>query len=726
MTKLMIVESPSKSKTIEKYLGNDFDVVSSKGHICDLAIKGKGGLGVDVDNDFAPTYVINPDKKDVVADLKKRVKKADEVLLATDNDREGEAISWHLARVLGLDMDSKNRIVFQEVTKPAIVKAIANPRQIDMNMVKSQEDRRILDRIIGFKLSSLLQRKIKSKSAGRVQSVALKLICDREKEVKAFVPAEYWTVEAAFEKQDIAFTAPLTKIENKAVDAKDRHLITTQQQAEEIKKACQGPFTVGEVKKEVKTKGPRLPYITSTLQQDASNKLNFTSKRTMSVAQKLYEGIAIGTETTGLITYMRTDSNRLSDVFMAQTKDFIAKNYGADYAGYYHAKVDKNAQDAHEAIRPTNIENTPEKVKAHLTAEEYKLYSMIYYRALAALMAPARYDAVTVRLLNGIYEYTASGRHLLFDGYQKVYGAYENSGDDVDLPELQDNEAITAQSIEAKQHFTEPPLRYSEARLIKAMEEYGIGRPSTYATIIDTILMRGYVEYLRSDDGTKSKVFVPTEQGDLTNDKLAEYFSSIINVKYTADMESELDSIAEGQCDPVEALHRFYDEFSPLVDNAYENMEKKEPVKTGEKCPECGGDLVIRQGRYGEFISCSNYPTCKFVKKKPEDEPVKTGEKCPECGNDLVIRQGRYGKFISCSNYPACKYVKKLPEDEPVDTGEICPQCGHHLVRRKSRYGTYFVGCSNYPACKYIKPDPNAPARHYRAKKGTAKKKATK
>jgi len=677
MTKLMIVESPSKSKTIGKYLGAGYDVVSSKGHICDLAIKGKGGLGVDVDNDFATTYVINPDKKDVVADLKKRVKKADGVLLATDNDREGEAISWHLARELGLDLNACDRIVFQEVTKPAILAAIEKPRQIDMDLVNSQETRRILDRIIGFKLSALLQNKIKSKSAGRVQSVALKLICDREKEFNAFVPQEYWSLEAAFDTDGVAFAAPLTKINGQPVDTKDEHLVKDGAQAAHIKDECQGPFTVGLVTKEVKKKGPRVPYITSTLQQDASNKLGFTSKRTMSIAQKLYEGIAIGTETTGLITYMRTDSNRLSNIFMAQAKDFITARYGKEYCGFYHAKVDKNAQDAHEAIRPTNIDNEPDKIKEFLTAEEYKLYRLIYYRALAAMMAEAKYDAVTAKLANGPYEFTATGRHLLFDGYQKAYGEYESSGEDVDLPPLKAEEKLEATDIAAKQHFTEPPLRYSEARLIKAMEDYGIGRPSTYATIIDTIQARGYVKLTRPSDGSKNKVFIPTEQGTLTNDKLEEFFPSIINVKYTAGMESELDQIAEGRSDRIATLHTFYDQFMPLVDQAYQKMEKKQPEKTGEKCPECGGDLVIRTSRFGKFISCSNYPKCKFT--------------------------------------------KRMPGDEPVDTGEICPECGGHLIRRKNRYGQFFIGCSNYPKCKFVKDDPSQPKRYFRRRKPAAK-----
>ncbi len=698
---LVIVESPSKASTIEKYLGSDYEVVASKGHINDLATTGKGGLGIDVDNNFKTTYVISPAKKATVNELKKKVADSENVLLATDPDREGEAIAYHLANTLNIPLDEENRIVFHEVTKPAVTAAIKNPSKVDMNLVDSQETRRILDRIIGFKLSTLLNSKIKSKSAGRVQSVALKLIVDREEEIKQFVPEEYWTIEANFQKDDQKFKAELAKIEG------EKAVVNNQQEAEVIETACKAnPFGVADVKKEVKHKKPKYPYITSTLQQDASNKLFFDSKKTMRIAQKLYEGVDIGSGTTGLITYMRTDAARLSNVFMASAHDFIVENYGREYAGFFKQKVDKNSQDAHEAIRPTSIYNIPEKIKSYLTNDEYKLYRMIYYRTLACMMADALYDSTTIRLLNGIYEFTASGKTLTFDGYLKVYGDYETN-EDKDLPTVEVNEQLTAESIESKQHFTQPPLRYTEARLIKAMEENGIGRPSTYATIIDTIVNREYVTKEKSSEGSRVRVFVPTDQGILTTQKLDEYFSPIINVKYTSNMESQLDEIAEGKMDKLDALNEFYGPFMDLYDNAKKNMEKIQPVKVGRICPDCGGDLVIRKGRYGDFIACSNYPDCKYSENLNKDEEAEVDlGLCPQCGNKLVEKRGRYGKFVACSNYPECKYIQKKNKAE--ETGELCPECGSPLVKRKSRYGKDFIGCSNYPKCRYIASDGKA------------------
>ncbi|MCF0111081.1 MAG: type I DNA topoisomerase [Erysipelotrichaceae bacterium] len=661
MKQLVIVESPTKTKTIGKYLGSDFDVQSSKGHICDLATTGKGGLGVDIENDFKATYVLNSDKKDVVRDLKKKVKEADEVYLATDADREGEAISWHLARELGLDIDTTKRIEFHEITKPAIKEAFNHPRTIDMDMVHSQETRRILDRIIGFKLSKLLNSKIKSKSAGRVQSVALKLIVDREDEIKAFVPEEYWTVSAAFKVSSKTFTAELTRINGK------KAVLSNEEEANAAVSGSTNPFTVTSLKRQVKGKGPRPPFITSTLQQEANTKLGFSSSKTMTVAQKLYEGVEIHGEPTGLITYMRTDSLRLSDVFMAQAKEVITERYGKNYTGYYAMKNKDSAQDAHEAIRPTDLAMIPEEIKGDLTNDEYKLYSFIYYRALAALMSDARFDTVTAVISSNGYDYVANGKELAFDGYLKVYEKYESNKDEI-LPALQDGMTLDAVKVEPKQHFTEPPLRYSESRLIKAMEEYGIGRPSTYATIIKTIQDRGYVSLEKASDGSKTKVFIPTEQGDLTSRKLNEFFSSIINVKYTAAMENDLDYIAEGNQESIVILKAFWKDFEPLVDDAYKNMEKKELEKTGELCPECGHDLVIRQGRFGKFISCSNYPACKYT--SPLEKPEK---------------------------------------EQPEVTDKVCPECGAALLRRKSRYGNYFFGCSAFPKCRYIENDQSSP-----------------
>ncbi|SJZ77683.1 type I DNA topoisomerase [Anaerorhabdus furcosa] len=661
MKNLVIVESPSKSKTIEKYLGKDFEVVSSKGHIRDLAIKGKDGLGVDVENDFAPSYSVSKEKKDVVKDLKARAKKVDQVYLATDPDREGEAISWHLAQVLGLDVDDVNRVVFNEITKDAVLGAFDHPRTIDMGLVRSQETRRILDRIIGFKLSKLLKNKIKSKSAGRVQSVALKLIVDREKEIKAFIPEEYWTLDAIFNKDGKEFNASLAKINGKKAELKN------EVDAKAAYEACLGEFEITNVKKQVRKKEPKLPFITSTLQQEASTKLGFSAKRTMSIAQRLYEGIELKSSTEGLITYMRTDSTRLSDVFIKAAHEKIVDDFGKDYLGNYKVKNDENSQDAHEGIRPTNLANTPEEVKDYLSAEQYKLYKMIYARALASLMAPAKTNTVAVTLSQNKHDFTANGTELAFDGYLAVYSDYESSKD-VILPELNEKETMNAKELKSNQHFTEPPLRYSEARLIKQMEEEGIGRPSTYSMIIDTIQARGYVSLEKSTETSKTKVFFPTEQGELTTEKLDQYFNDIINVKYTAQMESELDGIADGETDYVKSLRDFYNRFEPLVDHAYENMEKIEAEKVGEACPECGNDLVYRVGRFGKFISCSTFPECKYTRKieQPEKEkPEPSGKMCPECGAELLKRKSRYGNyFLGCSNFPKCKHIENIEGEE--------------------------------------------------------------
>lgn len=686
--KLVIVESPSKSKTIENYLGSDYHVTSSKGHIRDLATTGKEGLGVDVENNFEPNYVISKEKKDVVKELKKLVKDASEVYLATDPDREGEAISWHLAQVLDVDMNKSNRVVFNEVTKNAVIDALEHPRKIDQDLVKSQETRRVLDRIIGFKLSKLLQRKIKSKSAGRVQSVALRLIVEKEREIEAFKPEEYWKIKAEFEKNEIEFVGELAKYNNKKIE------ITNADQANEVYSALNKEFEVEKVKKTEKKRESKPPFITSTLQQEASSKLGFKARRTMSIAQRLYEGITLESETVGLITYMRTDSVRLSDAFVSDAKDYIQEKYGKDYVGKVKVRKKKeNVQDAHEGIRPTSIMRTPESLKEYLKPEELKLYSLIYARAIASLMAPAKFDATSVTLLNNGYQFNCSGSVIKFDGYLRVYSSYEKQTDEV-LPELLENEMLESKKIEKTQHFTKPPARYSEAKLIKTMEELGIGRPSTYASIIDTIQTRNYVVL-------EDKAFKPTEDGVLTSDRLTQYFNDIINVEYTAQMEQELDEIAEGQDDYVHALQTFLDKFQPLLENAYDKMETIAPKKTGEKCPECGHDLVERKGRYGVFVACENYPECKYVKKDPV-EIEQTGENCPNCGSPMIWKTGRFGRFEACSNYPECKYIKNSKtKAEPVMTDEKCPNCGSPIVIKKGRWGD-FKACSNYPKCKTI------------------------
>lgn len=657
MKNLVIVESPSKSKTIGKYLGTDYLVVSSKGHIRDLAIKGKDGLGVDIENDFAPIYEISKDKVTTVKELQKLAERADYVYLATDPDREGEAISWHLAQELGLDEDAIDRVTFHEITKNAVQQAFSQPRAIDMDLVHSQETRRILDRIIGFRLSKLLKSKISSKSAGRVQSVALKLIVEREKEINAFVPQEYWSIDGVFNKDGESFNASLAKVDGEKVN------IENKEQAQAILERCQGDFIVSAIRSSRRNRSPRPPFITSTLQQEASTKLSFSAKRTMSIAQKLYEGIDVGNGEEGLITYMRTDSTRLSDVFVSAARTQITERYGKEYLGTYTVRNDEGAQDAHEAIRPTNLAYTPERVKEYLSSEQYRLYRMIYARAVASLMAPAVYNQLSISLERNGCVFSATGSTLDFDGYLKVYGDYDSSKD-VILPLLSEGEVLKDAVITPNQHFTEPPSRYTEAKLIKALEEDGIGRPSTYAMIIDTIQIRGYVTLDRVSEKSRTKVFRPTDQGILTTEKLDEYFSSIINVDYTAQMEQTLDEIAEGKQEEVTTLRDFYDRFTPLLDKAYQDMEKIAPEKTGETCPECGGDLVYRNGRFGRFISCSNFPKCKYtaqMEKEGKEKPEPTGKMCPECGSELLKRKSRFGSFfLGCSGFPKCTYMENL------------------------------------------------------------------
>ncbi len=663
MSNLVIVESPAKSKTIEKYLGGDYRVVSSKGHIRDLATTGKYGLGIDIENNFAPNYIAITGKKKDISVLKKMAKESDKVILATDPDREGEAISWHLYDELGLKDNNYERVVFNEITKDVVINSISNPRKIDMDLVKSQETRRMLDRIIGFRLSKLMQRKTGGKSAGRVQSVALKLIVDREREILAFIPEEYWTIEALFKE----FSASLEKYKDKKIE------IHTEAEAQEILDKLSLSFKIDSVEEKEKLKKPKDPFRTSTLQQMAANRLNFSSSKTMQIAQKLYEGMNIGSETVGLITYMRTDSTRLSDVFVDDTKAYIKNNYGSQYVGSVKvSKEPKGAQDAHEAIRPTSIMRTPESIKEYLAPDEYKLYRLIYIRSLAYLMSSAKTLATTVNLENNDYMFKATGSVLKFDGYLKVYKEYEDS-EDVILPDFSSYKdgMIEAQSIEKTQHFTKPAPRYTESSLIKEMEALGIGRPSTYATIMKTIKDRGYVTI-------EDKKFFPTDIGMETTDKLQEFFSDIVNVEYTANMETELDEIADDKKDNIEVLRNFYDAFAPLVEQAFKEMEKKEPEKTGEVCPDCGSDLVVRSGRYGEFVACGNYPTCKYVKKEVQEVTVVA--KCPKCEHDIVARHTKKGKvFYGCSNYPKCKYATWY---EP--TGDICPNCKNLLVKKNN------------------------------------------
>lgn len=647
MKKLVIVESPSKSQTIEKYLGPDYKVVSSKGHIRDLTTRGYGGFGIDIENDFTPMYKMLMDKAQVIRELKKEVKSADEVLLATDPDREGEAISWHLYEVLNLSKKPYERIVFHEITKPAILSAINKGRSIDIDLVHSQESRRIYDRIIGFSLSKLLQRKIGSKSAGRVQSVVLKIIVDREREIEAFKPDEYWEIFLSFSKGN-------KKLSAKLVSYKDEKIkLTNKEETDKVLSELVNDYVVSDIINKTREKAPKPPYITSTLQQDASTKFNFNAKKTMMIAQKLYEGIELSQERVGLITYMRTDSVRLSEEFINDGKDYITSEYGSEYyKGYVETnKKGQNVQDAHEAIRPTNIERTPEAMKEFLSADELKLYTLIYNRALSSLMSSAVIEDEKIKINNNGYNFEVSGEKIIFDGYLKVFNDTESTKM---LPAFKVNEIIKNPIIESEQKFTNPPLRYSEARLIGRMKELGIGRPSTYAMTIETLKRRNYVKL-------EKKFFIPTKQGILTSDSLDKFFSQIINVKYTADMETILDEISDGKDDWKKEVKKFYYEFMPLVSYADEHMEKIYPVYLEEKCPLCGSSLVMRNGRYGEFAACSGFPKCRYIKKEAKEEDVLTDVKCPNCETgylvERVCKRGRMKdqKFYACNQYPKCK-----------------------------------------------------------------------
>lgn len=693
--KLVIVESPTKSKTIGKILGPDYKVMASVGHISDLATSGKGGLGVDIDNDFKPTYVVQKDKAEVVNELRKAIKKSSQVILATDPDREGEAIAWHLAREFNLPIDTTPRWQFHEITKNAIQEASQHPGHIDMNLVQSQETRRIIDRIMGFRLSYLLQKKIKSRSAGRVQSVTLRFIVDRENEIRNFVPEEYWTIAGKFGKPEI--DADLTSYRGKAVK------IANKDEAEAIEKALPKEFLIQSITKTERSKEPKPAFTTSTMQQESFNQFHYSTKKTQLLAQHLYEGKEIEGNPVGLITYMRTDANRLAPEFIQAGENYIKENIGTAYVGHAHvtSKKSERVQDAHEAIRPTDINMTPERVKPFLTKDEWNVYSLIYCRALASLMAPKVESVNTLKLNGNDYIFTTDSVSTVFEGYSKIYGRFEaKTTKEIDFSSYKEGEKITCNSISKNQHFTKPPARYTEAKIVKLMEEKGIGRPSTYASTISTLEDRRYVT-------VEKGVLYPTEQGELTVQNLENFFPEFMDAKYTADMEDRLDSISEGNSSRHDLLTSFYSDFTKCMDNAEKNMEKLPDKKTGEKCPECGSDLVVRKGKYGDFIACSNYPKCKYVQKEAPE--VVEGKTCPKCGAPLVKRKGRYGReFVGCSAYPKCKYIEgqdengqnaqaAIPEDAPT-----CPKCGvGKLITKRGRFGN-FTACSNYPACHYI------------------------
>ncbi len=704
--KLIIVESPHKSKTIGQFLGKDYKVVASKGHIRDLASSGHRGLGVDVEHGFKPTYTIPADKRATVKALKEDVKKADEVYLATDPDREGEAISWHLAQVLNLPVETTKRLEFHEITKPAILRALQNPRTINRPLVESQETRRIIDRLRGFRLSYLLQKKIKSPSGGRVQSVVLKFIVDREKEIKDFVPQEYWTLTGTFfDKDKASVVASLATYQGKPVSIK------SQEEVDKIIASLPKEFTAKSLKTTKVKKEPRPPFITSTMQQEAFTRYHFSTSHTQSIAQHLYEGVEINGQATGLITYRRTDSIRLADEFVASAHDRIEKNYGKDYLGHVHVqKSSKNVQDAHEAIRPTDLSLTPGKRHTILTEDEYKLYLRIYNRAIASLRS-AKIDSLTTLTLDGNgYGFNCSNTKTLFDGYTRIYNENEEEDKKAEskIPStIKEGDVFTEGKRDKEQHFTKAPSRYNEGKVVKLRQENGIGRPSTYAKTISTLLERDYAKSVKGS-------LVPTEQGDLTVDALVHNFPKYRDVSYTANRETALDNIAEGKTDRLKLLTDFWSEFTKYFDAAKQNREKIQPkVVEGRVCPECGAPLVYRKGKYGEFIGCSNYPKCTYIEK--EQPQVVEGRVCPKCGKPLIYRKGRYGKFIGCSGYPKCDYredrkgnvvergAKKkveIPADAP-----LCPRCHTgHLIEKKSRFGKTFIGCSNYPKCRYIVP----------------------
>lgn len=684
---LVIVESPKKGKTIEKYLGKNYHVVASQGHVRDLP---KSRMGIDVENDFEPKYITIRGKGEIINNLRKEAKKADKIFLATDPDREGEAISWHLANILKLDEDKKIRIEFNEITKDAVKKAVANPRAIDMDLVDAQQARRVLDRLVGYEISPILWKNIKwGLSAGRVQSVALKLIVDREEEIKKFISEEYWTVTADLLKDRSKVTAKLTLIDGKKAEIKN------EEEAGKIEKELEkGKFSVKKVTRSEKKRNPLPPFTTSTLQQDASNKLSFRAGRTMSIAQQLYEGLEIGRKgQVGLITYMRTDSVRIADSAQQEALKYISDTYGPEYAPstpkVYKGK--KNIQDAHEAIRPTDVSITPDSIKSFLRPEQYKLYKLIWQRFTASQMNSAVLDTVSAEFENGKYILRASGYKVRFDGFMKVYEVKDEDEENTSIPILEEGEELKCSGINPEQHFTQPPARYTEATLVKALEEKGIGRPSTFAPTVSTIETRGYIE-------RDKKQLVPTELGTIVNSIMTEYFKGIVDVEFTAHMEGRLDSVEEGKEEWRKVVSEFYGPLKKDLDHAEKEVSKItiEDEVSDEKCDICGKNMVVKRGRFGKFLACPDYPECKFTKPIV----VKLGVKCPKCGEgEVVEKKSRKGnKFYGCSRYPECDFVSWY---EPTEVN--CPVCGTFMYKRFTKSKGAFYQCSN-EECKHVEP----------------------
>lgn len=686
--KLVIVESPAKAKTIGKYLGSNYIVEASMGHVRDLP---RSTLGVDVENEYAPKYITIRGKGELLDKIRKVAKKCDKIYLATDPDREGEAISWHLEKVLKIDECEKCRIEFNEITKNAVKNAIKNPRKVKVSLVDAQQARRVLDRLVGYKISPILWRKVKwGLSAGRVQSVALKMICNREKEIDEFKPEEYWTIESEVSKNKSSksFFVKLVSYKGKKIS-----IVNKEQNDKIIHELKQGEFKVSKIKSGTKNKNSLPPFTTSTLQQDANRKLNFSTKKTMSVAQQLYEGIEVkGHGTIGLITYMRTDSVRVALEAQNTARDFIVSEYGKEYfpEQFKVYKGKKNAQDAHEAIRPTYIDLTPDKIKGSLKDDQYKLYNLIWCRFVASQMANCILNSISVDVNNNDYTFRVTGSSIKFEGFMKVYKyVTEDEEDSQKIPQLSEDETLISKKIEGKQHFTQPPARFSEASLVKTLEENGIGRPSTYAPIISTLLDRKYIK-------KEKKTIYSTELGNIVNNIVSEYFKQIVDVEFTADMENKLDHIEEGK----ENWNKVVDEYFKPLEKSIEIAEKEvakitiEDEVTDIKCDKCGRNMVIKHGRFGDFLACPGYPECKNTKAIVEELKVS----CPKCGGKVVVRKSKKGrKFYGCSNYPECDFVSWF---EPSD--EKCSECGSYMVKKSSKSKGEYLECSN-SECKHVK-----------------------
>jgi len=706
MSSVVVVESPAKAKTIEKYLGKGYKVLASYGHV--RAFPKKDG-SVDPEQDFALRYEVIADKKKRLDAIENALKKADTLILASDLDREGEAIAWHVSEELkrrgALEGKTVERITFHEITKKAISEAVAHPRNIDYQLVDAQQARSALDYLVGFTLSPLLWRKVKTGlSAGRVQSVALRLICEREQEIRAFVPKEYWDVDASCIAPGGAFKAKLYALDGKKLSKFALPDGVSARAAERKVKA--GSFTVASVSKKKKQQHPSPPFITSTLQMDAARKLGFTARKTMQLAQKLYEGIDVGGERTGLISYMRTDSVSLAEESIADMRSHIAEHFGNNYLPDKPRRFktkSKNAQEAHEAIRPTLISRTPQAMKNVLDADAARLYELIWKRALACQMSPAVLDQVSADIASNDTTLRATGSTIAFDGFRKLYlegrdepGKEEDSGM---LPPLKEGESVQVEKAGAKQHFTEPKPRFSEASLVKELESHGIGRPSTYASILNVLRTRNYVEM-------DKKRFMPTDIGEIVSKFLTKYFTDIVETGFTADIEDKLDAVARGEAEWKPLLRKFWAPFKERVDHTMENVKRSDVTheETDQTCPECGKPMAIKLGRYGRFLACTGYPECKHAEPlkgegEEQAEPEMSDQKCEKCGSPMVIKHGRYGKFLGCSAYPECKNIQ--PMEKPKDTGIPCPECGKGtFLEKKSRRGKIFYSCSTYPKCK--------------------------